>query len=353
VTVRTRGDGIFFIDITWPDGVRTRKDMPDQQTAERINKKIEVAIVDEDRIWKRLRGELRLEKSSVCSFSELADLYYGRYVQSYLRDRETNKSRLKALKQFFKSQPVGSLNPRSVAAFVAFKRQNKIKNATINRYLGVLSGMMTWAVEQEILEASPLGRVSKLKEPEWVGERPEDAKVDEIFSRLDARALPIFVFLRETGCRRGEAIELRHDQIDYANRTVSIHGNTKSGKARLVPLTDQGIWAVQAMPKYGPTVFYHPTYLKPFDGDGLGWIWDRARGDSPLRIHDLRHAFAIKLAEEGCPMHYISAVLGHHSTAFTEKRYARFSPENASRAVLRVLQGCKAAQGSSGAMTGN
>ena len=60
--------------------------------------------------------------------------------------------------------------------------------------------------------------------------------------------------------------------------------------------------------------------------------------NSALRIHDLRHAYAIKLAESGCPMHFISEVLGHSSTEFTRKRYARFSPESASRAVLRVLE---------------
>ena len=68
--------------------------------------------------------------------------------------------------------------------------------------------------------------------------------------------------------------------------------------------------------------------------------WERARKkvNSTLRIHDLRHAYAIKLAESGCPMHFISDVLGHHSIDFTRKVYARYSPDSASRAVLRVLE---------------
>ncbi len=41
-------------------------------------------------------------------------------------------------------------------------------------------------------------------------------------------------------------------------------------------------------------------------------------------------------------MHFISEVLGHHSVEFTRKRYARFSPESAGRAVLLVLEGRKA-----------
>jgi integrase len=53
------------------------------------------------------------------------------------------------------------------------------------------------------------------------------------------------------------------------------------------------------------------------------------------------HAFAIKLAEAGCEMHFISEVLGHHSIDFTRKQYAKFSPQSATRAVLRGLEGGK------------
>jgi integrase len=67
-------------------------------------------------------------------------------------------------------------------------------------------------------------------------------------------------------------------------------------------------------------------------------------GEYDLRIHDLRHAYAIALAESGCPMHDISYVLGHHSVDFTRKHYARFSPESSSRSVYRVLEGRRAAR---------
>jgi len=75
-------------------------------------------------------------------------------------------------------------------------------------------------------------------------------------------------------------------------------------------------------------------------GEGQG------RSRSPPAAHNnIRHAFGIKLAEEGCPMHYISEVMGHHSIDFTRKHYARFSPDSASRSVLRVLEGRKLRQG--------
>ena len=64
-----------------------------------------------------------------------------------------------------------------------------------------------------------------------------------------------------------------------------------------------------------------------------------AAGYPWLRIHDLRHAYGIKLAERGCPMHFISEVMGHHSLDYTRRQYARFSPESAAKAVLKSLEG--------------
>jgi len=88
----------------------------------------------------------------------------------------------------------------------------------------------------------------------------------------------------------------------------------------------------------------------------LDCFWDHARQQaakaSPgeasycisLRMHDLRHAYAIMLAEEGCPMHFISEVLGHYSVEFTRRRYARFSPDSAVQRVLTVIEGRKGAK---------
>ncbi len=337
--------GRYIVDITWPDGIRTRIKMPDASTAGRINKKIEVALADEDRIWRKLRRELRLEAGQVANFGELADRYLEEHVKCFNRDVRVKKSRLDVLKRFLKSKAVETMGPQTVSLFIAFKKREGAKNATINRYLALLSHMMRWAAGQGIIESNPLMSIEKMKEPEWIGQRPDEEALDAILAKLDATVQPIFVFLRETGCRRGEAIALKPGQIDFARRVVTIHGETKSGRSRQIPLTDRATWAAQALPAYGSTVFYNPASLKPFNGDSLGRVWDKAKGDSHLRIHDLRHAFAISLAEEGCPMHYISEVLGHHSLEFTRRRYARFSPESASKAVLRVLQGRKAAPG--------
>ena len=219
--------------------------------------------------------------------------------------------------------------------------------------------MVRWATDQGIFENDPLVKLPKLDEPEYYPNRPEEQTINIVFGKIDSRALPIFCFMRETGCRKGEAIGLRHDQIDYARNVVTFHTSrrrgtrTKNGKIRQVPLTSDALAAIQSVPQNGSTVFYHPDSLEPWRDRTLDSFWDRARRRSAkanpeeasncnsLRMHDLRHAYAIMLAEEGCPMHFISEVLGHYSVEFTRKRYARFSPDSAVQRVLTVIEGRK------------
>jgi integrase len=346
MSIRYREDrNCWIVDTVWPDGLRTKTRMPDETTARRINKKIEVATVDEERIWKKLRTELRLEGGILQGLSEFADFYYESYVLSHNRSAKSKKSRLGILKAHFSSLPIDSLTPQHIDKFISARRKN-VSNGTINRDLTVLSHMYEWAIRRGYLDLNPLARVERLEEVEWVGERPDESMIDSIFVVLHQTTVPVFTFLRETGCRRGEAITLRWPQVDYARAQVVFHSNTKNGRSRQVPLTELALWSLAVMPKRGETVFYNPDTMKKWTGDGIDYRWEKARESvkSGLRVHDLRHAYGIRLAEQGCAMHFISEVMGHHSVDFTRKYYAKFSPESASKAVLRVLEGRKAAQ---------
>jgi integrase len=275
------------------------------------------------------------------TFEALADLYECKYVALYNRCLRTKKSRLAILKRHLVNLKVTAINSQRVTAFIAARRSEGAGNRTINRDLLVLAHLFRWALEQGHIAKNPLATIQRLEEKDWVGQRPDEHLIDKIFDKLDPRCLPLFMFIWGTGCRREEAITLKRSQIDFARTQVVFHGNTKNGRSRIVPLTDDALWAVQAMPCVSQFVFYNPTTLKPWTGDGCAIPWERARklAECPgMRIHDLRHAYGIKLAESGeCGMHFISEVLGHHSVDFTRKFYARFSPDSASRAVLKVL----------------
>jgi integrase len=140
-------------------------------------------------------------------------------------------------------------------------------------------------------------------------------------------------------------LKLKHEQLVFSTaEPFVLFVETKSGKNREVGLTTAAIEAVQSYPRISncPYVFPNPKTMQPWVD--LKKPWDSARekaGYSWLRVHDLRTAYGIKLAERGVPMHFIQYILRHSSVKVTEERYARFRPDAPRRYVLRVLEGGK------------
>jgi integrase len=282
-------------------------------------------------------------KAESMTFHDFGLRYLEEYVKSYNRSCKSKKSRIRILGRKLDRVPIDALQPQHVSQFVAWGKRQSVANKTINRDLIVLEHMLRWGVRERYLERNPLPEIQKLKEIQWEGQRPTDEIIDAVFAKLDVRVVPLFTFLRETGCRREEALSLKYSQINLNSKTpvVVFRDNTKNGKSRQVPLTREAIEAIKIMPRVASNyVFYHPESLTRWYS--CRKIWDAARsaaGRTWLRIHDLRHAYGIKLAESGVAMHFISEVMGHHSIDYTRKQYARFSPESASRAVLSALEG--------------
>lgn len=338
--------GVWLVNLRWPDGLRKRKVMPSEQKANEISLRFQAAVVDGT--WQELRKKLDMDDAARAGqgikFKELVELYLTEYVESYNKDKRNKKSRLHLVGEKLDPLPVMALQPQHVAQFIASRKCKKRNNKTINKCLLALRHLLNWAVEQHYLERNPLPDIQLLKETEWVPQRPHEWIIEEVFEKLDPRVVPFFTFLRETGCRREEALDLKHSQLDLQRREVVIWAVTKNGKSRRVPLTEKAISAIQAMPRTDKTkyVFYHPESLTRWHDCRKPWeIARKAAGHEWLRVHDLRHAFGIKLAEKGCPMHFISEVMGHATIDFTRKQYARFSPECAAQAVLKVLEGDK------------
>ena len=356
--VRRNRQGKYLVDTRWPDGMRTRRKMPNEDSAIALNLKIKVACADEERIWKNLRKSLRMERhcNVVHSVIELIKRYMNEYVAIYNSNVRHKNPKLLDFAAFMGDVSVDRIDVSSVSRFLALKKNSGLENTTVNKYASAVSHMMKWAEDQGIIETNPLVKLRRLDEPEYFAQRPSGRVIDAVFSKIDSDILPILIFIRETGCRKNEAFSLREEQLDFSREVVTFHTSqrrgtqTKNKKTRRVPLTDAAIDAIQSVKKQGTTVFYNPHTGSPWRHQTLYRFWDNARQLAAkdnmddaylclsLRIHGLRHKYAIMLAERGCPMHFISEVLGHYSIEFTRRRYARFSPESATESVRDFLK---------------
>jgi integrase len=145
-----------------------------------------------------------------------------------------------------------------------------------------------------------------------------------------------------TGCRAGELLAIRARDFDPHSRTLLI-ADSKSGKPRHVPLTDEGVELFDTMvagKMEDQRVF--------FRADGSGWYrmavvramreaCQRGKINPPATFHTLRHTYASHLAQAGTPLLFIASALGHSDTRMVEKHYGHFAPSHIADAIRANL----------------
>lgn len=101
-----------------------------------------------------------------------------------------------------------------------------------------------------------------------------------------------FQFLVMTAARRGEALALTWEDIDFEARTAYL-AETKNGRPRKLPLRAALMVMLQSLPRTSARVF-------DFGCSWLADMWQTAcakAGVENLRIHDLRHEAISRVAE--------------------------------------------------------
>jgi integrase len=134
--------------------------------------------------------------------------------------------------------------------------------------------------------------------------------------------------------RISEALGLTWDdlQLDAPIPHVVLTA-TKNGKPALVPLsrrlrervyTPDNLAALRALPVNRNAVRDHETFLFPMGYNAsvhqLGRLCTRV-GVEQLGWHAFRHAHATRLLQRGVPIHAVSKLLNHSSTAVTQRFY--------------------------------
>lgn len=122
-----------------------------------------------------------------------------------------------------------------------------------------------------------------------------------------------------TGIRRGHLLRLTHH--DVQGKFLRLDRSSKTRALQLVPLHPK----VQAIAEGLPLGI----------GDRqLREAWTLAREETGIdcRWHDLRHTCASWMVQAGVPIYTVAQMLGHSSTAVTQ-RYAHLAPQNLVDAV--------------------
>ena len=158
---------------------------------------------------------------------------------------------------------------------------------------------------------------------------------------LNPYALAAIRLLFLTGCRRNEILELKWEQVDFETGFLRL-GDSKTG-AKVTPIGAPVLSLLSGLPRVSENPYVIPGGTTGSHLVGIQKVWSKVRrraGLEDVRLHDLRHSFASVGARSGESLLVIGKVLGHSTSAATE-RYAHLSNDpgkSASEVVSSIIQ---------------
>lgn len=228
----------------------------------------------------------------------------------------------------------GHLTPDQITVedcrrYIAARRAQGRKDATIRTEMGCLRTALTWGATAKLIRSAP-----RIEMPQTPPPRERYLDRNEVARLLAAAGDPhirlAMLLMLTTAGRIGALLELTWDRVDLDRRMIKLATNDigpRKGRAT-VPINDTLMGALQAAQAASLS-----RYVIEWGGHQVGSIKTgfnaavKRAGIDHCTPHDLRRTAGRLMAEAGVPMEEIAQYLGHTNPSVTRSTYARFSPE--------------------------
>jgi integrase len=230
---------------------------------------------------------------------------------------------------------------------VTVPKEYRRTGATVNRFLGTLSTVLSFASsERHLFAHNPMRDTSRKKESQG---RTRFLSDDERAKLLDAcvtsdwPALHALVLLAlTTGARRSEMMGLRWADVDLKTGRALLR-KTKNGSQRtLVFASSKALEGLRALKLQNsarsqyvfralngldePYTYFDKHWYKALEAAGL----------KDFHFHDLRHSTASMLAAQGSSLLEIADVLGHKTLAMVQ-RYSHLVTDHKATVIAKMV----------------
>lgn len=261
---------------------------------------------------------------------------------------------------FFKKHHL-PLNNRSAEYYLSILRKKGYEPATLNMYIDlfVLLDKYYESRDKPINISSGFKRFHVNKRPIDILTSQEVEKVcstpmrfyqpNRMWQEQDRHYLALTSFLGYTGCRFGEAQELRVKNLDTSTGKVLIP-TSKNGSYRFVYIPPLIIERIKPCLKHknpDDLVFTTTRGHKIYDSNFIDNLKKRAlQCGIKKRIypHLLRHSFCTQLLTDGVPIEQVATIMGHASTETTFTTYTHLADNTVRRAMYRHVLFKRAAE---------
>jgi integrase/recombinase XerD len=310
--------------------------------------------------WRlELEGTDPIDPLRVPRFSDFCVSHYRPHAERHLKAStwaSTQIYQVDTLARHFGSLRLSEFSLSSVEQFKTARHEEKlvkrhgqlrpVTDSTINAELRLLRTILNFAKSMGYPVAEVKWKRLKVRGNPRAQAWTEDEvqRLFEAAQKLQRWLVPVFVFLLNTGCRKGEAIVAEHSWLDWKAMMLRIPSNEwwqpKNGLPREVPISDAvraalcsgrspaADGAVPGAGKYLFTCRYGTRYLQ-FPAR----IFDKIRKEAGVTggPHKFRHTFASHFLKNQPDLFLLAQVMGHSHSRVTEL-YSHMLPDHLARA---------------------
>ena len=294
-------------------------------------------------------------------FQEYAERWLARQVRYAPGTLESYRRMLERVYPFIGAIPISRLRPIALENMLVELRKRTyrgrpIGEASVQKYLTVVSAVLTDAKRNEIIQKNP-ARMIDLPETESARQQiPTEEEVLRFLNYIcneEIEYRTYYVLAIYTGCRRGELCALKWEDFlvdsrdDTSVLTVSrsrsvvpgkgvVEGPTKNGHSRVIAISSEITRYLQSYccmkmaeaEERGEEVsdylfvnneghLFHPdTFTKH-----LRMIYEELGFPKEYHLHTLRHYFVTTLLHHGVDKQTVAELAGHGDTSFLERTY--------------------------------
>jgi integrase len=282
------------------------------------------------------------DESKIITFSQMFETYYTTVKNQKTEKRQRNIISIYEnwLKEKIGNMPLDTIIADDLQSIADNALQLKRKPATVHYIISLAKTVLDFAIDRELYKKDNIAR--KVKIPKYDGNRTRFLSIEEaqkllnILKERDKQVHNMTLFSMYTGARRGEIFSLCWEHINFDTKFMTFF-DTKNKKTRHVPLLPEVEEMLKDLKKPGDRGFVFKTKDgKKFENlPHIFFIMVEKVGlndgitDPRQRVvfHTLRHSYASWLVMHGADLFAVKELMGHSSTAMTE-RYSHLSPEH-------------------------
>ena len=241
-----------------------------------------------------------------------------------------------------------------------------LANSLVCLIRDVTSGVMGYALDDEIISVNPVAGITKkmgIERDKKADAQPMSPDEVSLFlgrcAEMQSGYYPFFLTAFRTGMRLGKILRLQWGDVEWKSKYILVQRSfkngmispTKTGRVRRVDMSNhlvetlRGLYTQrkkEALKTGAGTVIesiFHNNRGEPIAQNSIRNIYKRILRGAKLRdfrFHDIRHTFASLLLSNGESPVYVKEQMGHSSIKMTVDIYGHLIPSSNRQAVNQL-----------------